>query len=145
MISRKMNILIPFISFSFSFFIYVHCGCSTIEDNNVIVVLQRQFISHLDRIKSTKHNNNTPYSRFYIFFFCLLYEQLFSVVERKQGWNRYCTTRYPNNILAAAVISTIQRNRYKIKTFLVSKRKTYTSSESICYHFQDNIIWYLSS
>ena len=79
-----MNIQIPLISFSFSFFIYVHCGCSTIEDNNVIVVLQRQFISHLDRIKSTKHNNNTPYSVFTFSFSCLLCEQLFSVVERKQ-------------------------------------------------------------
>ena len=51
--------------------LYVHCGCLTIEDNNVIVVLQRQFISHLDRIKSTKHNNNTPYSVFTFSFFCL--------------------------------------------------------------------------
>ena len=123
---------------------YVHGCCGTKEDNNVIVVLQRQFISHLDRIKSTKHNNNTPYSRFYIFFLFVIWAALFCC-WKKTGWNRYCTTRYPNNILAAAVISTIQRNRYKIKTFLVSKRKTYTSFESICYLFQDNIIWYLSS
>ena len=53
---EKVNISFPSSFFAFSFFIYVHCGCSTIEDNNVIVVLQRQFISHLDRIKSTKHN-----------------------------------------------------------------------------------------
>ena len=102
-----MNISFPSSLFAFSFFIYVHCGCLTIEDNNVIVVLQRQFISHLDRIKSTKHNNNTPYSVFTFSFSCLLCEQLFSVVERKQGWNRYTTTRYPNNVLVTAVVSAI--------------------------------------
>ena len=83
MISRKMNIQIPFISFSFSFFIYVHCGCLTIEDNNVIVVLQRQFISHLDRIKSTKHNT--------VF---IVYSLL--MLMRKEGWKD--TSRYTNNV-----------------------------------------------
>ena len=87
--------------------VYVYGCYSTKEDNNVIVVLQRQFISHLDRIKSTKHNNNTPYSFFTFSFSCLLCEQLFSVVERKQGWNRYTTTRYPNNVLVTSVFSDI--------------------------------------
>ena len=43
-------------SFLFLLYVYVYGCCTTKEDNNVIVVLQRQFISHLDRIKSTKHN-----------------------------------------------------------------------------------------
>ena len=114
---EKMNISFPSSLFAFSFFIYVHWGCLTIEDNNVIVVLQRQFISHLDRIKSTKHNNNTPYSVFTFSFSCLLCEQLFSVVERKQGWYRYTTTRYPNNVLVTAAISTIQPNTFRIDSF----------------------------